>query len=176
MPSPASSAASAASGAASGAAPMGSAAARVRVRPGTEDEAFLLGALHLQALRRAGVDTSSGPPHVQEFATRWAGRSTELPAWVAECDGEHVGLAVGRLPVLPRVGRGNPELVILEPLGELPPEAVALAMVRAVVSWFGRAGFDAVDVAPELTLPAAVLDAARADVTHGRQVSLPTRP
>lgn len=155
---------------------MGETAARIRVRPVAEDEAFLLGALHLQGLRRAGVDISSGPPHVQEFATRWTGRSTDLPAWVAECDGEHVGLAVCRLPVLPRVGRGNPELMILQPLGELPPEAVALALVRAVVSWFGREGFSAVDVAPELTVPPAVLDAARADVAQGRRVSLPTRP
>ncbi|QFG68553.1 hypothetical protein [Ornithinimicrobium pratense] len=155
---------------------LGATAARVQARPVTEDEAFLLGALHLQALRRAGVDTSSAPPHVQDFATRWAARSTDLPAWVAECDGEHVGLAVCRLPPLPRVGRGNPELVILEPLGELPPEAVALALVRGVVSWFGREGFYAVDVAPELPVPPAVLDAARADVAQGRRVSLPTRP
>lgn len=155
---------------------MGATAARIRVRPVTEDEAFLLGALHLQMLRRAGVDTSSGPPHVQEFAARWAARSTDLPAWVAECDGEHVGLAVCQLPMLPRVGRDTPELVVLEPLGELPAEGVALALVRAVVAWFGREGFYAVDVAPEVVLPAPVLDAARADVTQGRRVSLPTRP
>ena len=155
---------------------LGAAAARIRVRPVTEDESFLLGALHLQALRRAGVDTTSGPPHVQEFAVQWAGRTTDLPAWVAECDGEHVGLAICQLPMLPRVGRGSPELVVLEPLGELPTEAVALALVRAVVSWFGREGFYAVDVAPEVEVPPAVLDAARADVIQGRRVSLPTRP
>lgn len=159
-----------------GAASMGATAARVRVRPVTEDEAFLLGALHLQALRRAGVEASSGPPHVPEFAAQWAGRTTDLPAWVAECDGEHVGLAVCQVPMLPRVGRGNPELVVLEPLGQLPPEAVALALVRAVVAWSGREGFSAVDVDPEVVVPAAVLDAARADVTQGRRVSLPTRP
>ena len=154
---------------------LGETAARVRVRPVAEDEAFLLGALHLQALHRAGVDTSSGPPHVREFAAQWVGRTVDLPAWVAECDGEHVGLAVCRLPMLPRVGRGNPELVVLEPLGDLPSEAVALALVRAVVTWCGREGFYAVDVAPDVVVPPAVLDAARADVTEGRQVSLPTR-
>lgn len=165
-----------ASSATAGGSSLGAAAARVRVRPVTEDESFLLGALHLQALRRSGVDLSSGPPHVQEFAVRWSRRTADLPAWVAECDGEHVGLAVCQLPVLPRVGRGHPELVVLEPLGELSREAVALALVRAVVSWFGREGFYAVDVSPAVSLPGAVLDAARADVTQGRRVSLPTRP
>lgn len=155
---------------------LGSTAALVRVRPATGDEAFLLGALHLQALRRRGVDTSSGPPHVQDFARRWAARGDDLPAWVAEHDGQHVGLAVCRLPALPRVGRDTPELLVLEPLGEVSPEAVSLALVRGVVSWFGREGFYAVDVAPEVVLPAPVLDAARADVTQGRRVSLPTRP
>lgn len=155
---------------------LGQAAARVRVRPVTEDEAFLLGALHLQGLHRAGVDTASGPSHVQEFAAQWAGRTTDLPAWVAECDGQHVGMAICQVPMLPRVGRVGPELVVLEALGELPAEAVALVLVRAVVTWFGREGFYAVDVAPEVDVPPAVLDAARADIVQGRRVSLPTRP
>ena len=155
---------------------LGRATARVRVRPVTEDEAFLLGALHLQGLHRAGVDTASGPSHVQEFAAQWAGRTTDLPAWVAECDGEHVGMAVCQLPMLPRVGPVEPTLTVLEPLGELPPEAVALAMVRAVVAWAGQEGFAAVGVAPGVEVPASVLDAARAQVSQGRRVSLPTRP
>lgn len=155
---------------------LGQSASLVRVRPVTEDEAFLLGALHLQALRRAGVDTSPGPPHVQSFAAQWVGRSTDLPAWVAECDGEHVGLALCQLPMLPRVGRGRPQLVLLEPLGELAPDAVALALVRAVVTWAGGEGFGAVEVAAGVVVPAAVLDAARADVVEARTVSLPTRP
>lgn len=156
---------------------LGRTAARIRVRPVTEDESLLLGALHLQSLLRADRAPEPGrPSHVQAFASAWADRSSVLPAWVGECDGEHVGLVVCRLPLLPRVGRGNPELVVLEALGELSPEAVALALVRAVVTWFGREGFYAVDVAPEVRLPAAVLDAARADITEQHRVSLPTRP
>lgn len=49
-------------------------------------------------------------------------------------------------------------------------------MVRTVVSWFGRQGHLSVDVADDVRLPAAVLDAARADVLPRRRVSLPTRP
>lgn len=155
---------------------VGETAARIRVRPVTEDEAFLLGALHLQGLRQAGAQVGSGPPHVQDFAAQWAGRTGDLPAWVAECDGQHVGMVICQVPLLPRVGRGMPQLVALAALGDLPAEAVTLALVRAVVTWFGREGFYAVDVAPEVELPAAVLDAARADVLPQRRVSLPTRP
>ena len=173
---------------------LGEAAARVRVRALTDDEAFLLGALHLQALTRARVAPEPGPPsHVQAFARSWQERSADLPAWVAECDGQHVGMAICQVPMLPRLGRAAPELVALEPLvGEPsttggvvlePPvgesttaEGVALALVRAVVSWFGREGYLAVDVAPEVRVPASVLDAARADVVGQRRVSLPTRP
>lgn len=185
---------------------LGGAAARVRVRPVTDDEAFLLGALHLQALRRAGTAPDPGPPsHVQAFARSWQQRSADLPAWVAECDGQHVGMAICRVPMLPRLARSVPELVALEPLtGEpvgpgggdgpraangaagggaagggpagLTAEAVCLALVRAVVTWFGREGYLAVDVAPEVRVPPAVLDAARADVLPQRRISLPTRP
>ena len=99
---------------------LGEESARVRVRRLTEDEAFLLGALHLQALRRRGVDPGAragAPGHVQELATAWRTRSQDLPAWVAECDEQHVGMAVCRVPALPRVGRGVPELLALEVLG-----------------------------------------------------------
>lgn len=158
---------------------LGEESARVRVRRLTEDEAFLLGALHLQALRRRGVDPGAragAPGHVQELATAWRTRSQDLPAWVAECDEQHVGMAVCRVPALPRVGRGVPELVALEVLGPPGPEPVALALVRALVAWFGREGHLAVDVGDEVTLPGPVLDAARADVLGARRVSLPTRP
>lgn len=185
---------------------LGGAAAQVRVRPVTDDEAFLLGALHLQALRRAGVAPAPGPPsHVQAFARSWQQRSADLPAWVAERDGEHVGMAICRVPMLPRLARAVPELVALEPLtgergrpgggdepgdepgsvgagagghgrADVSDEAVALALVRAVVTWFGREGYLAVDVAPEVRVPASVLDAARADVLAQRRISLPTRP
>ncbi|GAA1184857.1 hypothetical protein GCM10009584_28660 [Ornithinimicrobium humiphilum] len=158
---------------------LGEESARVRVRRLTEDESFLLGALHLQALRRRGVDPSSGRStgsHVTALAAAWQLRSADLPAWVAECDEQHVGMAVCRLPVLPHVGRGLPELIALEPLGAPGPEPVALALVRAVVTWFGREGYPSVDVSPEVALPGAVLDAARADVLGRTIVSLPTRP
>ena len=158
---------------------LGEETARVRVRPVTDDEAFLLGALHLQALRRRGVDPGAGrttTSHVQDLAQAWRERSSDLPAWVAECDQQHVGMAICRVPVLPQVGRGLPELVVLEPLGAPGPEPVSLALVRAVVTWFGREGYPSVDVSAEVTLPGAVLDAARADVLGARRVSLPTRP
>lgn len=168
---------------------LGESAARVRVRPVTDDEAYLLGALHLQALRRAGTAPDPGPPsHVQAFARSWQQRSADLPAWVGECDGQHVGMVICRVPMLPRLGRAVPELVALEPLTPGPDlagastltapseEAVALALVRAVVTWFGREGYLAVDVSPEVKVPPSVLDAARADVLTHRRISLPTRP
>lgn len=164
---------------------LGGDAAQVRVRRVTDDEAFLLGALHLQALRRAGVVPDPGQPsHVEGFARSWQQRSGDLPAWVAEGAGRHVGMAICRVPVLPRLGRGVPELVALEPLSAGLPEgadaaadeAVALALVRAVVTWGGREGHPCVDVAPDVAVPAAVLDAARADVLQGSRISLPTRP
>ncbi len=158
---------------------LGEESARVRVRPLTGDEAYLLGALHLQALRRRGeVPPASGAAagHVPALALAWGPRSEELPAWVAECDEQHVGMALCRRPVLPHVGPGVPELVVLEPLGAPGPEPVSLALVRAVVTWSGREGYPRVDVAPDVGLPGAVLDAARADVLAGRRVSLPTRP
>ena len=149
------------------------------MRPLTEDEAFLLGALHLQALRRRGVDPGAGRStvnHVQALGMAWRSRCRDLPAWVAECDDQHVGVAVCRVPVLPHVGRGLPELVAVETLGAPGPEPVALALVRAVVTWFGREGYPSVEVSAEVTLPGPVLDAARADVLSHRRVSLPTRP
>ncbi|MFK5635835.1 hypothetical protein [Ornithinimicrobium sp. LYQ103] len=156
---------------------LGEEAARVRVRRLGGDEAILLGALHLQSLRADGTEPAPGPPsHVQAFAQAWQERSQDLPAWVAECDDKHVGMAICRVPALPQVGRGVPELVVLAPLGAPGPEPVTLAMVRAVVTWFGRGGYPTVDVSPQVVLPPAVLDAARADVLGRRQVSLPTRP
>lgn len=158
---------------------LGESAAGIRVRPVTDDEAFLLGALHLQALHRAGRAPDPGPPsHVQAFARSWQQRSADLPAWVAESDGQHVGMAICRVPLLPRLGRPVPELVALSPLSEDrdQDEAVSLALVRGLVAWSAGEGYPAVDVAPEVRLPAAVLDAARAVVVEHRRVSLPTRP
>lgn len=214
---------------------LGEHAAGVRVRPATDDEAFLLGALHLQGLRRAGQAVDPGPPsHVQAFARSWQQRSGDLPAWVAELAGEHVGMAICRVPLLPRLGRPVPELLAAFPLvgslegrsggepggapggdrgrapggdrgrdpggdpggalrgapgvasggdsgrgqadGQVPADAVSLALVRGVVAWAGAQGYQAVDVSPEIRLPAAVLDAARAVVKEHRRVSLPTNP
>lgn len=153
---------------------LGEEAARVRVRRVTQEETFLLAALHLQALRRQGV---VAPDHVQRLGAAWHGRAEDHPAWVAECEDDHVGMAICRLPVLPRLGPDAPELVALEPLGRVAgPEAVALALVRAIVTWGGREGFRTVEVAPHVHLPGSVLDAARADVVEQRRVSLPTRP
>lgn len=158
---------------------LGEEAGRVRVRPLTADESFLLGALHLQALRRRGVAPGAARPgssHVRDLGMAWGPRSAELPAWVAECDEQHVGMAICRVPVLPHVGPGVPELLALEALGSPGPEPIALALVRTVVSWFGHEGFLAVEVAHDVALPPAVLDAARADVLGAHRVSLPTRP
>jgi hypothetical protein len=153
---------------------LGADAARVRVRRVAQEETFLLAALHLQALRRQGV---VAPDHVQRLGAAWHERADDHPAWVAECDDDHVGMAICRLPVLPHLGADAPELLALEPLGQaVTPEAVALALVRAVVTWGGREGFRVVEVAPWVRLPPAVLDAARADVVEQRRVSLPTRP
>lgn len=156
---------------------LGEEASRVRVRPLAEDEAFLLGALHLQALRRRGVDPSDreGRGHVQDLGMAWGTRADDHPAWVAECDGKHVGVALCRAPVLPHVGSSLPELVALEALGAPGPEAVGLALVRAVVAWAGHAGHPGVELSPSLALPPAVLDAARADVVAERLLRLPTR-
>jgi hypothetical protein len=158
---------------------LGEESAQVRVRPLTEDEALLLGALHLQALRRRGVDPGAGPAtasHVHRMAAAWRSRSADLPAWVAECEDQHVGMALCRVPDLPHVGRGLPELLVVEAVGAPGPEPVTLALVRAVVSWFGREGYPSVDVSAEVSLSGPVLDAARADVLGARHVSLPTRP
>lgn len=156
---------------------LGEQAGRVRVRPLTGDEAFLLGALHLQALRRRGVDAGAGGGnHVQALGQAWALRSVDLPAWVAEHDDRHVGLAIGRLPALPHLGPAVPELIALEPLGAPGPEPVSLALVRAVVAWAGRQGYPGVAVAEQVSLPGSVLDAARADLHQSRRVSMPTRP
>lgn len=156
---------------------LGEAAAQVRVRQLTEDEAYLLGALHLQALLRDGVAVDPGPPnHVVALGTAWRQRSADLPAWVAEHGDQHAGMAICQAPMLPHVGRGLPELAALEALGDADPEAVALALVRRIVIWFGRAGYPAVEVSTEVRLPGPVLDAARADVVAGRRISLPTCP
>lgn len=177
---------------------LGEHAAGVRVRPATDDEAFLLGALHLQALRRAGQHVDTGPPsHVEAFARSWQQRSGDLPAWVAELAGQHVGMAICRVPLLPRLGRPVPELLATFPLvgglgsgsgddsgrsgggqadEQVPADAVSLALVRGVVAWAGAQGYQAVDVSPEVRLPAAVLDAARAVAKEHQRVSLPTNP
>ena len=164
---------------------LGESASRVRVRRLVQDEAFLLAALHLQTLRRRGVEA---PGHVQALGMRWHERADDLPAWVAESDDQHVGLALCRVPVLPHVGLAVPELVVLEALVGEPAagqpaagqpaavEPVCLALVRAVVTWGGREGHPHVEVSSDVTLPGAVLDAARADVLSARRITLPTRP
>lgn len=153
---------------------LGERAARVRVRAVTQEEAFLLAALHLQALRARGAPARD---HVQRMGAAWHARAEDHPAWVAEQDDRHVGMALCRRPVLPQVGPGSPELLVLEPVGgDVDAEAVALALVRAVVTWAGDEGFAGVEVSPLLRLPAAVLDGARADVAAVRLARLPTRP
>lgn len=154
---------------------LGGAAAQVRVRRVVEDEAFLLAALHLQAILRRGLD---GTGHVQALGMTWHQRADDHPAWVAEFEDQHVGMAICRAPVLPHVGRAVPEVVALEPLTQdlVGEEPVALALVRAIVTWGGREGHPCVDVSPEVVLPGPVLDAARADVIEHRRISLPTRP
>lgn len=152
---------------------LGEQAGRVRVRRLVPDETFLLAALHLQGLRRRGVEASH---HVQRMGQAWHRRADDHPAWVAELDDQHVGMAICRLPPLPHVGRDHPELVVVETLDGAGPEAVALALVRDVVGWAGCEGHAAVDVSPDLCLPAVVLDATRADVRQTRRISLPTRP
>lgn len=152
---------------------LGELAGRVRVRRLTQDETFLLAALHLQGLRERGTHAAE---HVQRMGQAWHARVGDHPAWVAEHDDQHVGMTICRLPLLPHVGSGLPELVVLEALGEPEPEAVALALVREVVAWARTDGYAAVEVAPEVRIAAAVLDAARADVRPVRRVSLPTRP
>ena len=56
------------------------------------------------------------------LAPRTATLMPRLRAWVAECDERHVGLAVCRVPDLPHVGRGLPELLAVEALGAPGPE------------------------------------------------------
>lgn len=158
---------------------LGASAAQVRVRPVLVEEALLLGALHLQALRRTGAAPGLGEPsHVEAFARAWADGAERLPAWVAEAEGRHVGLVVCRLGDLPRVGSTLPEVVVLEPLEVegISAEAVTLAMVREVVAWGRRIGQPGVVVGGAVSLPGPVLDAARADVSQRWQVTLPTSP
>ncbi|AXH95310.1 hypothetical protein [Ornithinimicrobium avium] len=152
---------------------LGERAARVRVRRLARDETFLLAALHLQGLRRRAVEA---PDHVQRLGQAWHRRAEDHPAWVAECDEEHVGMAICRVPVLPQVGSGVPVLLALEALGEPGPEAVTLALVRTIVDWAGCDGHPGVDVDGAVTLPGPVLDAVRADVRVRRHLRLPTGP
>lgn len=162
---------------------VGEVASRVRVRPLAEDEAYLLGALHLQSLRAAGstpAPEQGRPGHVQAVAQAWASRCTDLPAWVAEFEHQHLGLAIARVPALPHAD-GDPRLIHLSSLlttarlQEGLEDAVPLALVRAVVAWARAAGAVQVHVADGLRLPGPVLDAVRADVVTGRTISVPTR-
>ena len=168
---------------------LGEYAAQIEVRPLLDTESLLVGALHRQVLSGQGITPPPGPPsHVSAFARAWQQRSADLPAWVAQYGGQHVGLALCQVPMLPLVGPGEPELLVLAPLHGHDPnygsglesqrwaEAICLAMVRTIVTWFGRQGYLAVRVASQVRLPAAVLNAARADVLAGRRISLPTRP
>ncbi|WP_066635735.1 GNAT family N-acetyltransferase [Serinicoccus hydrothermalis] len=158
---------------------LGEAAQGVRVRALTDDEALLLGALHKQALVRAGTDPDAGEPmHVRAFASAWHPRADDLPAWVAEHDGEHVGVAVVRRTMLPHLA-GAPRLLVLSALGPadtVGEEAVCLALVRQVIGWARERGDERVEVAGDVALPAPVLDAVRAVVRQATSVSLPTQP
>lgn len=156
---------------------LGETASQVRVRALGEDEAYLVGALHLQSLLRAGLAPDPGPPtHVQAVARRWAQRWADLPAWVAEHDGTHVGIAIARVPALPHTD-GAPRLIHASPLVDEGPlaDAVCLALVRTVVAWAREGRAPVIEIAHGVDLPGPVLDAARADVHPGRLLSLPTR-
>lgn len=156
---------------------LGDLAAGVRVRPLTGAEAYLLGALHLQGRRRAGAGPTPGTPgHVQRVAERWSEHGESLPAWVAEHEEQHVGMAIARVAALPGSDE-HPRLIHLSATTE--PEqladAVCLALVRTVVGWARGTGAARIDVADDVLVPGPVLDAARADVRTARRVSLPTR-
>ena len=160
---------------------LGEVAETIRVRAVTDDEALLLGALHKQALLRAGSDPDPDPErpqHVRAFAAAWHRRADDLPAWVAELDGQHVGVALVRRTMLPHLAGAVPRLLVLSALGAVSgtaEEAVCLALVREVVTWGRGLGADRVEVAADVTLPGPVLDAVRADVRQVRSVALPTR-
>lgn len=159
---------------------LGEVADAVRVRAVNDDEALLLGALHKQVLLRSGTDPDPDrPQHVRAFASAWHPRAADLPAWVAEHDGEHVGIALVRRTMLPHLPGAAPRLLVLSALGPrtgASEEAVCLALTRQVVTWARERGADRVEVADDVTLPGPVLDAVRASVRQVRSVSLPTQP
>lgn len=157
---------------------LGEVAESIRVRAVTGDEALLLGALHKQALLRSGTDPDpEEPQHVRAFASAWHRRADDLPAWVAEHDGLHVGIAMVRRTMLPHLAGSAPRLLVLAPLGSdvSLEEAVCLALLREVIGWSRGLGADRVEVAGDVTLPPAVLDAVRASVAQVRSVTVPTR-
>lgn len=140
----------------------------------TEQEALLLAALRLQALRARGE--TPAPGMLDRLARQWRRRAAALPAWVAERDGDHVGLAVAALaPGLPvDLGDPHPHVRLLELHGR--QERDALVLGRTVLAWAGAQGAREVELAPGPAPTATVLDALGAVVREPRRAVLPVPP
>lgn len=154
----------------------------VRVRRLGEDEALLAAALHVQSVRAAGH--APQPGHLDRFAVTWLAGGPALPQWVAEVAGEHCGTVLVRLPVpLPPGVSPRPPLAEVVLLYAGPPgdahvrrrELVAGDLLDAALSWAAAHGWAGIELAPDVQVPAPVLDAlgARVQATQRRVIPVP---
>lgn len=154
----------------------------VRVRRLGQDEALLAAALHVQSVRAAGQVPQAG--HLDSFAVTWLAGGPALPQWVAEVDGEHCGTVLLRLPVpLPPGVSTRPPLAEVVLLYAGPPgeaqvrrrELVARDLLDAALGWAADHGWAGLELAPDVRVPAAVLDALGAQVHPVQRRVIPPR-
>jgi hypothetical protein len=152
----------------------------VRVRRLGEDEALLAAALHVQSVRAAGLTPQPG--HLDRFAVAWLAGGPSLPQWVAEVEGEHCGTVLLRLPVpLPPGISTRPPLAEVVLLYAGPPgeahqrrrELVARDLLDAALGWAADHGWAGLELAPDVRVPAPVLDALGTQVHPAQRRVIP---
>jgi GNAT superfamily N-acetyltransferase len=109
----------------------------VTIRRAGMDDAFIVGALHLQLARERGMPPEPG--FLDRFVDAWLSERAERPTWFAECRGEHAGVLESRLiRSLPWPGRPDSSWLQIGVLFVSPTQrgrGVGRALMEGMLDW-----------------------------------------